>query len=306
VGLLVGVAGRAAASPPLRVIGAADGCPSPAAVVAALAPLVPHLRVSTDGAGSGAPGGGLDVRVEDLGASVRVSVGEAARVTHDPARGCVERAHVVAVFVALAVAPPALSAEPPAPAAQDEGLGISRRPAAAARPVARLRATVEAFGLGLTAPAAAATPTTGGGGLRLRLGTARVGAALGCAAAAPYAAALGPGTGRITRVAVDLDLYARAPAGPIEIIGELGVSPTILHASGTGFSYDSSASGLEWGLRAALGARFFFSDRFGVAVGLEGVAVPRSVELASASLGKLGSTPSFWLGLTAGVVARLH
>ena len=52
--------------------------------------------------------------IEDLGETYRIGVGEAAREVRDPARKCLERARVAAVFLALNL-PSEEPATPPPP-----------------------------------------------------------------------------------------------------------------------------------------------------------------------------------------------
>jgi hypothetical protein len=125
--LVLALASSAAAAraerPAVAIDGAASAsCPAPEAVAREIASLLPSRRVLLGPAEPGA----VAVRVVDLGGRYLVEVGEhgAARGVErrfdDAARRCAERARAAAVFVTLALEPPALAPgdepEPAAPA----------------------------------------------------------------------------------------------------------------------------------------------------------------------------------------------
>jgi hypothetical protein len=106
-------------------------------------------------------------------------------------------------------------------------------------------------------------------------------------------------------VPFDLDPYVAVARGPIEVIADVGLALTLLRATGSGFARNDAGSGLEWGVRAGLGLGYRLTARLGARLGVEGVVVPRSVDLASTVTGKLASTPGAWLGVSAGLFVRL-
>lgn len=83
-------------------------CPSRKLVVSELSPLLRGYELNDDSAE-------LVAEVEDLGESYRVSVAGASREVHDPARQCLERARVAAVFLALNLPVSVPGREPTAP-----------------------------------------------------------------------------------------------------------------------------------------------------------------------------------------------
>jgi hypothetical protein len=156
-------AGAVRAGPPrsLRIVGDERGCPTPGQVSGLLAPLLPASRISV---GSGPPALD-DISISDDGASFRIVAAGQERSFVDPVRECFERARHAAVFVALALDPPAISLvkappperpEPTEPAAPRSGPpldvelsavfesapGSATRAAPAAGVAARLRGAV--------------------------------------------------------------------------------------------------------------------------------------------------------------------
>jgi hypothetical protein len=276
-------------------------CPSPEMVAAELAVLLPRVPVRLAGQNAAA----AVVHVDDRGDVYDVFVGDARRTIHDPRRRCPERARVVAVFVALVLFPPALTAPDP-PRAPPPADGGARRSARGDLVARRLHVAVEALGLLATAPAATQALTTGGGAARARLGTGRFGISLGCGGLAPYDAALTGRTARLTRVPLDVSGYVTATHHRLELGVEAGVAPTLVTARGQGFVHDASALGLEWGIRGAVFAGFWGLVRgLGLRLILEATAVPYPLELVSPRE-RLGTTPLLWLGVGLGVVARLR
>src|SRR5262245_25504462 len=89
----------------VRISGDADACPNPTAVAAALAPLLPKDRVTTESIGDFA----VAVQVVDLGSRYRVSVAGSDRDFSDETRSCDDRAQAAAVFAAVLIEPPTVA-----------------------------------------------------------------------------------------------------------------------------------------------------------------------------------------------------
>lgn len=103
------VASHARAEPARRLGLRLDAtCPSRELVISELAPLLRGFELNDESAE-------LVAGVEDLGESYRVSVAGASREVRDPARQCLERARVAAVFFMLNLPDSVPAAEPPTP-----------------------------------------------------------------------------------------------------------------------------------------------------------------------------------------------
>lgn len=142
-------------------------CPSRKLVVSELSPLLRGYELTDDSAE-------LVADVEDLGDSYRVSIGGASRIVRDPARGCLERARVAAVFVALNLpeSPPEREPGPATPPPIPTHERAEQKPSSAA-PHARDARAVELRPF-VSAEAAwgAGVASTGAGlGASLRLGS---------------------------------------------------------------------------------------------------------------------------------------
>ena len=87
--------------------GADGGCPTRAAVAAALSPALAHIRPNARSFAVGLPDSWI------WATPSRSPPADRSNATPTPARDCAERARVAAVFVALAMNPPSL--EPPRP-----------------------------------------------------------------------------------------------------------------------------------------------------------------------------------------------
>src|SRR5262245_1353527 len=109
----VSLAIAAHAGPPqiVKIVGDERGCPTPGQVSGLLAPLLPASRISA----SGGPGSADDIAITDDGPSFRVAAAGQERSFVDPVRECLDRARHAAVFVALALDPPAISTTKPPP-----------------------------------------------------------------------------------------------------------------------------------------------------------------------------------------------
>jgi hypothetical protein len=319
----------AAADASVVIAGSAASCPAPAAVAAALAVAVPNAVVtiaSVDAVTASA-------RIEDLGTRYRVRVGAAERVADDPGRDCGERARVAAIFVALTLFPPAAGARsatqpttqpatrpttPPAsrpttpPVAAREAGAAAVEPhetvatvvARASRPRAAWHGEVELVPLVLFAPGGAGSTATAAGEVRAHVGTRRLGLTLGAEVDGNLDRTLAHGTARLSRYAFDLGAFAGWTPGRVGFVGDLGVVLASLSARGQGVGTDASSTGLEVGIRTAIGARVWLTRRIGIAANAALVAVPHRVDLVAPPVGSLGTAPRYWVTLGLGLVAQ--
>ncbi len=284
VALLV-LTGTARAAPPVAwVVGEPGACPSPAALAAQLAPLLPRFRVV-----AGEPAeGDHEVRISDGGARYGVTVDGVERTENDEARRCDERARTAAVLVALALETPSFGPPPVPPA------------------LPRRKAWVELEAAGLV-EAGTSAPLTGGAALRLSAGNDRIAGVLGVSGVAPGSWSFtGAESAQVTRVPIDAGLRATLRRGPVELAGDLGLSATVLKVSGTGFGATVDGRGVEWGLRAAGTFRLRAGPRLAPFVSVEALYAPAPHRLVIDPGDRTITLPYLWLGLLLGAAVRIQ
>jgi len=298
---------------PVAIEGAAR-CPSADAVAHALSSLLPDAKIErADDA--------LHVRVDDLGARWRLTVGDSRRELPDGARRCEERARQAAVVVALALAPPTVDAAETEPTPE---LAAPPTVEAAAPPPSEIevRAPIEErprppavshriFSLELGARLDMAPDADGGalaqGGVALRaaLGRGRFAGALGIAAVTPSTMSLMPSTVHMTRIPIDLSLRFVAHAGPrADTVFDVGAVAHVLLLEG---AVGMGGNRVDIGARAAATERFWLSDDTAFFASAEASFLPRTYALVIDEGGQSvaeGHTPDLWLGLTMGFALR--
>jgi len=297
---------RPQAGPALSASGA---CPDADTIWAAMTTLVPR------GALGSLPRGAM-IDVSDLGETYRVRLltagsVERVRVYRDRARDCEQRARFAAVFVVLTLMPPELLIDSPAVRQPTPELVAPAPPPAQAiaveepsLPLRPLR--LELAALGDTAPAVMSAPGVNSPGVELRVSIGRGALAgvigLGLEAASEFT--LGSLRAREQRIPADAGLRLRHAGRWVEIGGELGVTAVRFHAEGLSPVVARHATGVDIGARAGvtlrLGAR---AARLAPIAGVHGAYFPRPYELAMQPTGVVGKTPTFRVGVTAGVAA---
>src|SRR5262245_10553808 len=222
----VSLAIAAHAGPPqiVKIVGDERGCPTPGQVSGLLAPLLPASRISA----SGGPSSSDDITITDDGPSFRVVAAGQERSFVDPVRECLDRARHAAVFVALALDPPAISTttkpslppdrpEPPIepfPAKPTPHLDLQLGVLALAAPGSGARADAEAVGV---------------------VGRARWGRELGVsvgAAFVPGQLAFQTVNTRVFWIPLDVGLGLNIRSASFELGGELGPAVTVFGIKG--------------------------------------------------------------------------
>ena len=274
-------------------------CPGREQVASELEPLLQGHRLSQD-----APD--LVANVEDLGKSYKIAVGSASREVHDPARKCLERARVAAVFLALNLpsfgvaepepAPPPRPKPEPSPT-KDEG---EKREAPLVRDAQVFE--LRPFVLAEAASGAGVTSTGVGLGASLRFGAVAV-SLLGAVTTptTPYQPTGQAPRFELQRVPFSVLLGWEANLGMLGLGAEAGPAVDVLRFSG------KSVPNPERALRANLGARLNAVVRVRASRRLAAELVPvvswfpRSYLVQVEPSHLLAETPHLWLGVTLGL-----
>ena len=278
-------------------------CPVPDAIWQELVTLVPreHLisRLRTPGTKS-AP-----IRVEDLGATFRISLVAKSREYREEARDCAYRAKVAALFAALIIDPAALleaglcerppCSTPPAPVPPVPA-ATKAIPTLPPQPLVRIELG-PALITGLDGEHLAAH---WGGALRLTLGRGRLVPVLGAAALWPADTSIGGVRLRQWRLPVDLGVRATLSGSRIDLYGEVGLAFALLSERGLDLYIARSPIGMELGGRVGLGARLARRAGLTPFVSLQVEFLPDPPSVSARPEGLAGRTPYVWMGACAG------
>ncbi len=289
------------------IVQASGQCPSREAVTAALAPAL--AREPPAVFGTGVP------RVLDLGDRFEVAAFGQARQYLDTARDCAERARVAAVFITLALNPPALPSSSLSPTAAPPGdlpaiESAPHQPVLSDTPPGTVPASARWASVGISArvdgPVGAAFPAAGvaaGPELRGAIGWRFVGLTATAGILAPTEARLSSVTVHEQRFPISLALGARRHlAHGIEAAGALGVSLVPIELRGDGLMTSLPAMRLDTGARAAVELRLpALVWRAAPFVDVHAEYFPRPYALDVGPLGNIGSTTRFWLGASVGI-----
>jgi hypothetical protein len=279
----------ARSSPALTVDGS---CPARQSVEAVLSSVLPSL----------AAGGTVEASVADRGDSYLVSVGDRSKTYPDPDRDCTRRARIAAAFIALVLAPDASSEHPEPPPvsapAQEAPIPAPRR-----RGSSNGWVRLDALGaFEVSSPVGLASP---GLALEVGAGWGAWGAWAGCSwiegVTMPLAA---PGErARIERFPCALGPAARWRVPPVDVDLKAGIALGALRAAGEGFSTAYDSARLEVGGRLAIDAALHLSPGAFLTpvAGLEATYYPVPYHLFEPPRGVVASTPTLWLGVTAGL-----
>jgi len=281
--LLLGLVSAAAPSLAVDVTGK---CPSAEAVAVALGSAV---GTDMNAAGKDVP------KVIDRGDRFSVSAYGQARDYADPARDCDERARAAAVFIALALNPPAAPA-PPAPppvvvqapppppppeSARWLDVGVAARVDGATQPET-------SFALGFEVRAAA--------------GWRWLGLAATAGVLTPTESQFSSVTVRQQRFPLSLAVLAQHRIGErIALAGAVGAAlvPLTLHARGIDGA--PSSTRLDAGVRLAVELQIRATPRLAPFIGVHAELFPRAYQLDVDPLGTVGSTGRLWVGVSAGL-----
>jgi hypothetical protein len=282
-------AAGSAAPPPALVVEAQGNCPSGEAVRAAL---LPALVEAPAGSGRQPP------RVSDLGDRFQVDAAGQTGAFVDVARDCTERARVAAVFIALALSPPAAPERPAAPP-----------PAPPPRPVApqsprhwfEVAADVRLDGASVGAPAD--TTLTWGGEIRGAFGRGAVGIAATAGVLAPTNDAFGSIDVREQRFPLSLSLtLSHDLSGGVRAAADLGLAIVPFTLQGQGLSTVAPTTRVDLGGRLALALRLpAMLGRVAPVVGLHADIFPRPYRFSVDPLGDIGSSSALWVGASLGL-----
>jgi hypothetical protein len=264
-----------------------------------LAPLLPASRISA----SGGPSSADDITITDDGPSFRVVAAGQERAFVDPVRECLDRARHAAVFVALALDPPAISTtKPPEP----------ERPEPPIEPFVPKPTTHVDWQLGAAILAAPASSPRSGAQAFGVLGRARWGRELGVSAGAGFL------TGelsfqtvdtRVMWIPLDIAFGLNIRSASVELDGELGPAVTVFGIMGQ----DLVGARRQWradvGGRVAATGRAWTGETFGFFVSAQAAAFARPYDLRVDPAGtdsNVGATPWLWWGGSLGIFSRIE
>jgi hypothetical protein len=277
------------AAPAIETTGS---CPSAEAVSATIAPLLGALAARRWAEGT--------VRVDDLGDRFEVAAAGQNGQYLDAARDCSERARVAAVFIALALNPPAapttprVEAGPPAAAPGAEAVGSAWwvRLALAGR-----------IEHSPTDDGRSSPPASLGAELGAALGKAAFGMSVAGGVLAPTVVTFGSVPVREQRSPFRVAAVGRLKVGSrFELGGELGLSFVLLRLRGEDLDTIEPATRLDVGGRAALALTLWpLASNWAPFLALHGEYFPRPYEFEVGPLGQIGSTNRLWVGASAGV-----
>jgi hypothetical protein len=288
--------GTPAAAPPFGLTVETSGtCPTRQGVTAALLPALRHEPPKVSGAGVS--------RVVDLGDRFEVAAFGQTRQYIDIARDCAERARVAAVFITLALNPPALPSSLAAPPGVTPA--IESAPPPDTVPPSTRGASV-AIAARVDTPIGAAFPATGfaaGAELRGAIDWRFFGLAATAGILAPTEARVSSVTVREQRFPLSLALSARQKlARGVDAAVALGVSVVPITLRGDGLTTSLPATRLDTGARVAFELRLpALAWRAAPLVAVHAEYFPRPYVLDVAPLGSIGSTARFWLGASVGM-----
>lgn len=285
------------ANPRRLALQVAGACPGREQVASELEPLLQGYALSQ---------GASDVvaAVEDLDESYKIGVGTSAREVRDPARKCLERARVAAVFLALNL-PPADVGEP-APTPRPLPQPSPREDQAKQREVAPVRDErsfeLRPFVMAEAASGADVTSTGVGLGASLRFGKMAV-SLLGALTTptTPYQANGQPPRFELQRLPFSVLLGWEANLGILGLGAEAGPAVDVLRFDG------KTVPNPERALRANLGVRLNAVVRVRASRRLAAELLPvvswfprtYLVQIEPSHL--LAETPRLWLGVTLGL-----
>jgi hypothetical protein len=238
------------------------------------------------------------LKISDLGASYRVELDGGERTIEDPERRCPERARTTAVFVVLALEPPAMSVPEPS----------AKKPEPSAKEPLAIQ--LQIGGLFQAAPRTDPNNSlfVGGGELRLAIGARYLAAVLGAGGTSPAEmrfSSIPPAKVRLIQIPFDIGARAFLERGRFfgAIDLSLVIAASIFDALGVPGAIQRTR--LDLGVRLGiLAARQW--GRLGGFLGIHVVVYPRPYDLFITPQGQLGSTPAFWIGATAGALWKIR
>ncbi len=301
LGLWLGLISSALGQEKRLALEVKSSCPTAALVKAQLAPLLRDYELSAESPS-------LTAQVEDFGESYGVRIGSAWRKVRDPARDCLERARVAAVFLALNLPTPATQPAPvvtPPQSAPAEGTSEARVVAA---PDERrsFAAELRLLALAETAPGAGVVTTGAGAGLTLPFGP--VGFSLLATVTTPtrpYQVDSEPRRFELWRVPLAALLQLGKDFGSIGLGIESGLALDILRFRGESVPNPDTLLRVNPGWRVNGLLRFRANRRIGAFLLPEASFFPRTYVVRVEPTSVLAETPRWWIGLSLGLEYRV-
>ena len=290
----------------------ADACPSASLLEQKLLPLLPGMTLAFEvpPAAQPSPDAGRSASVNDAGERYTIEVAGLSREVEDPARDCLERARVAAVFIALNLAPKAEATPAPAPAPPEE-------PDEADEPAESSETTSELdeppglqLGLRLFGDGAYATAIDRGafgGGLGAWLGQGGWRVALTVGALSPVRVSFEPADGAVSVLRIPIVASADwvLRFGRLELGPSAGLALDVLHLRGVELRRPQTELRLDPGLSLAAHVGLRLASAVVLRLRLHAEAFARAYELRVDPLGPLAHTPRLWLGASLGLDWRL-
>lgn len=269
-------------------------CPTRDAVAAALSPAVAHLPPDRDPLPP-------DFRIVDLGDAFEVTAGGQVQRYADAIRDCPERARAAAVFVALAMNPPAIEPSPAPAAAVPPSSVPESRPATARERIWLSLGLAARLDRALAGGSDTTSGTAAGGEIGVAVGRGSFGVEAMAGVLTPTESVIGSVRVREQRFPCSLSAAVRRRASEhLEVRAGLGASLTPLTLRGQGLETTLPVTRFEVGARLALELRVL-ARAFAPFASLHLEYFPRTYEIAVAPLGDIGSTAPLQVGLSAGV-----
>jgi hypothetical protein len=232
----------------------------------------------------------------------RVSVLDKVREYREEARDCAHRAKAAALFAGLILDPasllntalcerppctPAPTPTPP-PSVRADSAALSPSP----RPFVRLE-----FGPSLVSGLGARERAVHWGGtLRLALGRGRIAAILGGAALWPAQTNIGGLRLWQWRLPADLGVRATLSGAWVDLYADLGLAFALLSERALDLATSRSQTGMEFGGRVSLGARFARRSGITPFISLQTELFPDPPSVSALPQGVAGQTPRVWIG----------
>jgi hypothetical protein len=272
-------------------------CPGREAVHAAL---LAALGRETPGPSAEPP------RVTDLGDRFEMAALGQTRQVPDPERDCAERARTAAVFIALALNPPAFQAR------AEPAITRTAPPAAppAAEPAGEAPSSPRWSSLALAArvdgvPAdgsSSSLAVAGGAELTGAIGRGALGIVAGAAILAPTDGTFSGVIVRQQRFPLNIGVTVRHElARRFELAGAAGLALVPFTLRGEGLGSSLPATRLDTGARLACALRFPVTGHLTPFVGLHAELFPRAYVIDVDPLGSIGSTGRFRFGASLGL-----
>ena len=280
--------------PAVLYLDAQGACPQSDTIRRQLGPLLPDTEVVLAAAEPGRA-----ARVVDAGLSFTIDVAGARRQIREPARDCVERARIAAVFIALALDPPMI------PARQEAASVVPLVAAASPAPEPQRQVSL-LFGGRFSAALTSAEGNVLGVGplLGAAIGQSNWEVAAAASLLTPYTLRFERGSVRMIRAPIELGYRVLGRTGAVTGYLGAGVAADLLRVTGVSFERSASALRLDLGVRGTFGVRHAVSSSWAVFAEVAGAFFPRPYRFELEPTGAVGTAPSTWLALSFG--AMLH